>query len=621
MSTVQHTEKRATDEALIRSDIEGYLSKYEQKELLRFVAVGSVDDGKSTLIGRMLHDTGMVYEDQLAAVKSASKLEDGEIDFSLLTDGLRAEREQGITIDVAYRYFSTDIRKFIIADTPGHIQYTRNMVTGASTANVGIILIDARLGVLPQSRRHATIASLLGIPHLAVCVNKMDLVDYDQQVFERIRTDFRNFAGDLSFKDITFFPVSALKGVNVVEPSEKTAWYDGPNVLQYLETVEIHDDNNTVDFRFPVQSVLRPNLDYRGFAGQIASGGLKKGDPIIALPSGKTSVVEGVDVLGTEQPSASVPQSVTIRLQDEIDISRGDMIVRADNLPTVSRTIDATLVWMSEGELDTQKSYLLKHTTQTVRAQVDTVHFKMDMESLENVPGNLALNDIGRVSITCTRALYFDAYTKNRATGSFILIDSLTNNTVAAGMIEAKDSGQDLDALLKEARAGSAIRPKTQVSPRERFDRLGQHGATIWLTGLPGSGRWALAYALERRLFDQGRTAAVVDPTGEDLQGVSSACKAATDAGMLSIAAYPSFQREERAYLRQRVGAERVLHVYVNTDPELCRERRPDADFSDFEEPMTPDVTVALDSLRLSQAVDVIIEALEKRGQFERPTG
>ncbi|MCP4916807.1 MAG: sulfate adenylyltransferase subunit CysN [Proteobacteria bacterium] len=615
------TDKREHDDALIRSDIEGYLSKYEQKELLRFVAVGSVDDGKSTLIGRMLHDTGMVYEDQLAAVKSASKLEDGEIDFSLLTDGLRAEREQGITIDVAYRYFSTDIRKFIIADTPGHIQYTRNMVTGASTANVGIILIDARLGVLPQSRRHATIASLLGIPHLAVCVNKMDLVDYDQQVFERIRMDFREFAKDLSFKDITFFPVSALKGVNIVEPSEKTPWYDGANVLQYLETVEIHDDNNTVDFRFPVQSVLRPNLNYRGFAGQIASGGVKKGDTILTLPSGKSSVVEAVDVLGVEAASANVPQSVTIRLEDEIDISRGDMIVRADNLPTVSRTFEASLVWMSEGDLDTQKSYLLKHTTQTVRAQVDTVHFKMDMESLENVPGSLALNDIGRVSITCTRALYFDDYSKNRATGSFILIDSLTNNTVAAGMIEAKDGGQDLDDLLKEARAGSAIRPKTQVSPRERFDRLGQHGATIWLTGLPGSGRWALAYALERRLFDQDRTATVVDPTGEDLAGVSSACRAATDAGMLSIAAYPSFKRADRAILRERVGAERVLHVYVNTDEGLCRERRPNADFSGFEAPMTPDVTLALDAMRLSEAVDTIIAALEARGQFERPTG
>ncbi|MCP4809997.1 MAG: sulfate adenylyltransferase subunit CysN [Proteobacteria bacterium] len=615
------TDKREHDDALIRSDIEGYLSKYEQKELLRFVAVGSVDDGKSTLIGRILHDTGMVYEDQLAAVKSASKLEDGEIDFSLLTDGLRAEREQGITIDVAYRYFSTDIRKFIIADTPGHIQYTRNMVTGASTANVGIILIDARLGVLPQSRRHATIASLLGIPHLAVCVNKMDLVDYDQQVFERIRMDFREFAKDLSFKDITFFPVSALKGVNIVEPSEKTPWYDGANVLQYLETVEIHDDNNTVDFRFPVQSVLRPNLNYRGFAGQIASGGVKKGDTILTLPSGKSSVVEAVDVLGVEAASANVPQSVTIRLEDEIDISRGDMIVRADNLPTVSRTFEASLVWMSEGDLDTQKSYLLKHTTQTVRAQVDTVHFKMDMESLENVPGSLALNDIGRVSITCTRALYFDDYSKNRATGSFILIDSLTNNTVAAGMIEAKDGGQDLDDLLKEARAGSAIRPKTQVSPRERFDRLGQHGATIWLTGLPGSGRWALAYALERRLFDQDRTATVVDPTGEDLAGVSSACRAATDAGMLSIAAYPSFKRADRAILRERVGAERVLHVYVNTDEGLCRERRPNADFSGFEAPMTPDVTLALDAMRLSEAVDTIIAALEARGQFERPTG
>ena len=610
-----------TDAELIRSDIKAYLSLYEHKELLRFVAVGSVDDGKSTLIGRMLYDTGMVYEDQLAAAQSASNMEDGELDYSLLTDGLRAEREQGITIDVAYRYFATDKRKFIIADTPGHIQYTRNMVTGASTADVGLILIDARLGVLQQSRRHAYIASLLGIPHLAVCVNKMDLVDYDEDVYERIRADFMEFGKSVSFKSITFFPVSALKGVNLTVPSPETTWYDGPAVLQFLETVPIRSNDNRDDFRFPVQAVLRPNLNYRGFSGQIASGSISDGDEIMALPSGKRSRVKSVDEHGEPIGGAMVPRSVTIRLEDEIDISRGDMLVKVDNLPKVSRSVDAHLVWMSETPLDPQKSYLLKHTTAMVRAQVGELQWKKDMDTLEEVPATtLALNDIGRVTLDCVRALYTDPYTRNQATGAFILIDSLTNNTVAAGMIADTGSSQDLDALLRETRAGSGIQAKSQVSPRERYDRMGQRGATIWLTGLPGSGRWALAYALERKLFDEGRTATVVDPTGNDLAGISSACKAATDAGFIAICAFPTFARNDRAVVRDRVGDARLLEVYVNTDEALCRERRPKADFSGFEAPRTPDVTVALDAMRIGTAVKFIIDQLEKREQFTRPS-
>ncbi len=610
----------ATDAELIRTDIHGYLAKYEQKELLRFVAVGSVDDGKSTLIGRMLHDTGMVYEDQLAAVKTASKIEGEEIDFALITDGLKAEREQGITIDVAYRYFSTDARKFIIADTPGHVQYTRNMVTGASTANVGIILIDARLGVLQQSRRHAFIASLLGIPHLAVCVNKMDLTEYSQEGYNAIRDEFSEFAKGLDFKDVTFFPVSALKGVNLTENSPRTPWHDGPCVLEYLETVPIHDDYNHEDFRFPVQSTLRPNLNYRGFAGQISSGSVKVGDTILSLPSGKTSEIIAIDFAGEPQESAGVPESVTIRLADEIDTSRGDMFVLPDNMPSAQRTIDATLVWMSESELDLQKSYILKHTTQMVRVQMDEIASRIDMDTLEDVPcETLGLNEIGRVTLTCTRALFVDPYTHNRATGSFILIDSLTNNTVAAGMIVGREDTQDLEALLREARAGSALDPKTQVSPRERFDRLGQRGATIWLTGLPGSGRWTLAYALERRLFDEGRTATVIDPTGQDLSGVISACKAATDAGFIAICAYKSYRKAERGLVRDRIGKDRVLEVFVNTDTTLCRERRPKASFEGFEPPEQSDLTFDLGSGRFREEIGQIIGGLEKAGQFERP--
>jgi len=604
------------DKDLIRDDIEAYLAKYRKKELLRFVSVGSVDDGKSTLIGRILYDTGMVFEDQMAAVRAASQSD--EPDLALLTDGLKAEREQGITIDVAYRYFATDKRKFIIADTPGHIQYTRNMVTGASTADVALILIDARHGVLQQSRRHAYIASLLGIPHLAVCVNKMDLSDYSQEVFDEISADFTEFGKTLRFKDIQFFPVSALVGDNVVSDSENTPWYDGPSVLGYLETVPVFEDRNFDDFRYPVQYVIRPDLDYRGFAAEVASGVIAKGDDIVSLPSGKTSKVSAIDTYDGELEEAFAGQSVTIRLEDEIDISRGDMIVKPGNLPRVTRRFDAHLVWMNEKPLDTEKAYLVKHTTQTVRAQIDKIHFEVDMDTLEEKPSDgIELNDIAKVRLSCHRALYVDDYQHNRETGSFIVIDTLTNNTVAAGMIALEGGDQNIDDVMKELHAESAMEPKTFVSPNERMERFGQRGATVWLTGLPGSGRWTLAYALERKLFDDGRTATVVIPVGEDLRSMISAAKAVTDAGLINICAFPSPTRKDRDELTARIGEDRVIQVYVNTDVALCKERRPDADFSSFEPPADPDITVALDQMRIDKAVEIIMEALKKRGQFE----
>ena len=604
------------DKDLIRDDIEAYLAKYRKKELLRFVSVGSVDDGKSTLIGRILYDTGMVFEDQMAAVRAASQSD--EPDLALLTDGLKAEREQGITIDVAYRYFATDKRKFIIADTPGHIQYTRNMVTGASTADVALILIDARHGVLQQSRRHAYIASLLGIPHLAVCVNKMDLSDYSQEVFDEISADFTEFGKTLRFKDIQFFPVSALVGDNVVSDSENTPWYDGPSVLGYLETVPVFEDRNFDDFRYPVQYVIRPDLDYRGFAAEVASGVIVKGDDIVSLPSGKTSKVSAIDTCDGELEEAFAGQSVTIRLEDEIDISRGDMIVKPGNLPRVTRRFDAHLVWMNEKPLDTEKAYLVKHTTQTVRAQIDKIHFEVDMDTLEEKPSDgIELNDIAKVRLSCHRALYVDDYQHNRETGSFIVIDTLTNNTVAAGMIALEGGDQNIDDVMKELHAESAMEPKTFVSPNERMERFGQRGATVWLTGLPGSGRWTLAYALERKLFDDGRTATVVIPVGEDLRSMISAAKAVTDAGLINICAFPSPTRKDRDELTARIGEDRVIQVYVNTDVALCKERRPDADFSSFEPPADPDLTVALDQMRIDKAVEIIMEALKKRGQFE----
>ena len=606
-----------TDEKdLIRDDIEAYLAKYRKKELLRFVSVGSVDDGKSTLIGRILYDTGMVFEDQMAAVRAASQSD--EPDLALLTDGLKAEREQGITIDVAYRYFATDKRKFIIADTPGHIQYTRNMVTGASTADVALILIDARHGVLEQSRRHAYIASLLGIPHLAVCVNKMDLKEYSEEVFNEISADFMEFGKTLRFKHIQFFPVSALVGDNVVTSSDSTPWYDGPNVLEYLETVPVFADRNFDDFRYPVQYVIRPDLDYRGFAAEVSSGVIAKGDEVVSLPSGKSSKVKAIDTYDGELDEAFAGQSVTIRLEDEIDISRGDMLVKPDNLPRVTRRFDAHMVWMHERPLDTEKAYLVKHTTQTVRAQIDKIYCEIDMHTLEERPTDgIKLNDIARVRLSCHRALYVDDYERNRETGAFIVIDSLTNNTVAAGMISLEGSDQNIGDVMKELHAESAMEPKTFVSPTERMERFGQKGATVWLHGVPGSGRWTLAYALERKLFDEGRTATVVNPVGEDLRSMVSAAKAVTDAGLINICAFPSPTRKDRDELTTRLGEDRVVQVYVNTDLALCKERRPDADFSSFEPPENPDITVALDEVRIDRAVETIVQALKDRGQFE----
>jgi len=610
-----------SEQQLIREDIEAYLARHEQKTLLRFVIVGSVDDGKSTLIGRLLFDTNMVYDDQLHAARKASNMEDGSLDLSLLTDGLAAEREQGITIDVAYRYFNTEKRKFIVADTPGHLQYTRNMVTGASTADVGIILIDARLGVLEQSRRHAYIASLLGIPHLLVAVNKMDLKGYSRDVYDAIRKEFSGFTRSLRFKDVTYVPVSALKGDNVVKRSEQTPWYEGDTVLSFLESVPVAEDRNLKDFRYPVQYVLRPNLNYRGFCGQIASGVIKRGDTVMVLPSGKQSKVKHIDTYEGELEQASAPQSVTLRLADEIDISRGDMLVLPDNRPRVTRSFDAHLVWMHERPLDTQKTYLIKHTTQQVRVQIDKIHSKIDLTTLTEQPTQkLELNDIARVTVTCHRALYVDAYEQNRSTGAFILVDSLYNTTVGAGMIMPlgkAGADQSLDEALKEIRAGSGLKPATQVSPRERRERFGQSGATVWLTGLPGSGRWALAYALERKLFDLGRTAHVVTPFADTLDSITSAAHACTDAGLITICAFPVYKRAERDKLRAGIGDARFIEVFVDTPPALCQERRPDADFSGFEPPEKPALTLKLEEQRVHTAIEAIVQALEQHGQFD----
>ena len=414
---------------------------YLDMELLRFTTAGSVDDGKSTLIGRLLYDSKAIFEDQLEAIEATSKKAGkDEVDLALLTDGLRAEREQGITIDVAYRYFATPKRKFIIADTPGHVQYTRNMVTGASTANLAIILVDARHGVIEQTIRHAFIASLLQIPHVVICVNKMDLVDYSEEVFEKIKKQFMNFSAKLDLPDVRFVPISALKGDNVVNESKNMEWYQGTTLMYILENIYISSDVNLIDTRFPVQYVIRPQSkeypDFRGFAGRLASGTLNIGDKIKVLPSGFTSTIKSIHLFEEELEKAYAPQSITITLEDEIDISRGDMIVRENNTPKISQDIDLMICWLGNEPMRLNGKYALKHTSNDVRCMIKEVVYKVDINTLErDEDTSFKMNDIGRIKIRTTKPLFYDSYRKNRITGSVILIDEATNNTVCAGMI------------------------------------------------------------------------------------------------------------------------------------------------------------------------------------------
>ena len=436
--------------------IEEFLKKDEQKDLLRFLTAGSVDDGKSTLIGRLLFDSKKLYEDQLDALERDSKRvgNAGEhIDYALLLDGLKAEREQGITIDVAYRYFSTNNRKFIIADTPGHEQYTRNMITGGSTANLAIILVDARTGVITQTRRHTYLVSLV------LAVNKMDLVDYSQEVFDKIVAEYKAFVTPLGIPDIQCIPLSALEGDNVVDKSERTPWYHGVSLLEFLETVHIGNDHNLTDFRYPVQYVLRPNLDFRGFCGKVASGVVRKGDEVMALPSGKKSRIKSIVTYDGELDYAYPPMSVTLTLEDEIDVSRGEMLVHPDNVPMIGRNFEAMLVWMDEEKMDLEKSFFLKQTTNTSRTRIDSIKYKVDINTMEHLSvenGRLAkedvpmqLNQIARVVLTSSKELFFDPYTQNKPTGAFILIDPITNNTSAVGMIINRVEDKDMHTTME----------------------------------------------------------------------------------------------------------------------------------------------------------------------------
>jgi sulfate adenylyltransferase subunit 1 len=481
---------------LISTDIDAYLTQHENKELLRLLTCGSVDDGKSTLIGRLLHDSKMIYEDQLAAV-TADSVKSGttgkEVDLALLVDGLQAEREQGITIDVAYRYFSTAKRKFIIADTPGHEQYTRNMATGASNCDLAIILIDARHGVQVQTRRHSIISSLLGLKHIIVAINKMDLVDYDEEIYNKIKNDYLNFITKLDRIDIKFIPISALKGENVVNQSTEMPWYDGQPLMQILESVEIVNDRNFEDMRFPVQYVNRPDLNFRGYCGTVASGVVRKGDAITVLPSGKTSAVKSIVSYEGELDQAFPPMAVTLTLTDEIDVSRGDMITHYDNQPSLGNKFEANIVWMTEQALTAGKEYYLKLATKTITGSISNIHHRIDVNTLDQSEADeLHLNEIGHCDITVNTTVAFDSYKLCKGTGAFIIIDRLSNVTVGAGMI-----------------IGSADNAEVHpVTMNERIARYGQQAFTAWLIG---ENNLQTAQELERHLFDRGHVSIVLN--------------------------------------------------------------------------------------------------------------
>jgi len=630
---------------LIATDIEAYLAEHEQKDLLRFLTCGSVDDGKSTLIGRLLHDAHMVYEDQLAAVQADSATQgsvDGGLDLALLTDGLKAEREQGITIDVAYRYFSTQRRKFIIADTPGHVQYTRNMVTGASTAQLAVVMVDARHGVLDQTRRHSTIAHLLGIEHVVVAVNKMDLVDWSEQRFDEIVADYGDFLGQLgaTFAPV-FLPVSALTGDNVVDRSEHMDWFGGVPLLEHLETVDVDADVDLEHLRLPVQLVSRPNLDFRGFQGEVCSGVLRPGDRVTALPSGVSSSVARIVAFDGDLDLAGPGRAVTVTLDDEIDVSRGDVLVHEGDTMQRAHRIEATLVWMSGEPMRPGTSYLLRSVAGTSNATVPTIHHRLQMDTLEQADAaQLELNDIARVEVAVDRELLFDTYEDNRTTGSFVLVDRLTNATVGAGMVRGAASGWDARAVDTLQRSVSL------VAPEERATRFAQEPATVFLTGLTGAGKSTIAKALERKLFDGGRVTVRLDgqnvrqgvsrdlgftapERSENVRRVAEVARLVNEQGLIAIAALLAPDREDRERARELVGPERFVEVFVDTPMEVCRERDPgglysahesgqDIDLpgvtSRYERPFAPDLVTNDHDRSADEAADQVIALLRDRG-------
>ncbi len=629
-------------------DVAELLRRNRDAGLLRMVTIGHVDDGKSTLIGRLLYESKSIYEDQLENVEKVSaRMGRAGADLALLTDGLRAEREQGITIDVAYRHFSTPRRRFVIADCPGHEQYTRNMVTGASTSNVAVLLIDAQLGITTQSRRHAFIASLLGIPHVAVCVNKMDLVGWSREVYETIRAEYQSFAARLDVRDLAFIPVSALQGDNVVSRGANSPWYRGPSLLEHLESLYTGSDRNLVDFRLPVQYVLRQESEFRGYMGRVASGLLRPGDEVQVLPSGRRSRVKSVRGPDGEVPVAFPPMSVNVTLEDDLDVSRGDVLVHPGNLPRLGRECEAELVWMSEEPMSPGRPVIIRHCAREVRGQFTRLNYRIDPEGLHRREADrLGLNEIGRVELELYQPIAFDVYARNRATGSFVVVDPATNATVGAGVIIERSRGRS-SAGRASATAAPASRNITPhrglVSPEDRRRLLGQRPATIWLTGLSSSGKSTVAQNLERRLVEEGHAAYVLDGDNvrgglnrdlgfsagertENIRRVAEVARLFNEAGIIAVTAFISPYRDDRAAAREIVGGERFVEVFTDAPLEVCENRDPKGLYrrarageisgftgvsAPYEAPAEPEIRLDTAELDVDACVDRVIAYLK----------
>jgi bifunctional enzyme CysN/CysC len=623
-------------DALIAEDIDAYLAQHQQKSLLRFITCGSVDDGKSTLIGRLLYDSKMIFEDQLAELEADSKrvgTQGQEIDFALLVDGLAAEREQGITIDVAYRFFTTEKRKFIVADTPGHEQYTRNMVTGASTADLAVILIDARKGVLTQTRRHSFLAHLIGIKHIVLAVNKMDLVGYDKTVFDRITLAYRAFASEIGITNFTAIPISGFKGDNITALSDNTPWFKGPALIEHLENVEIGAAaDEAKPFRLPVQWVNRPNLDFRGFSGQLASGKVKPGDAVRILPSGKTTTVERIVTLDGDLGEAVAGQSVTLTLADEVDCSRGDVIAAADAPPEAADQFEATLVWMADEAMIAGRAYWLKLATQSVSATIQQPKYEINVNTLDHLAAKtLDLNGIGVVELSTDKPITFEAYGDNHTLGGFILIDKLTNATVAAGMLH-----------FSLRRAQNVHWQATDIDRDMRANLKNQRPALLWFTGLSGSGKSTIANLVEKKLHRMNRHSFLLDGDNvrhglnrdlgfteadriENIRRVGEVAKLMSDAGLIVITAFISPFRVEREMVRSMLPEGEFIEVFIDT-PLAEAERRDVKGLykkaragqlknftgidSPYEAPENPEIRIDTTAMTPEEAVDLIIDRL-----------
>jgi len=629
----------AHHDELIATDILGYLQAQENKSFLRFITCGSVDDGKSTLIGRLLYDSKLIYEDQLASIEKDSRksgTQGDKIDLALLVDGLAAEREQGITIDVAYRFFSTDKRKFIVADTPGHVQYTRNMATGASTADVAVLLIDARYGVQEQTRRHAYIVSLLGVKHVVVAINKMDINGFDQSIYNAIEVDFRDFAKDLNFDDITCIPMSALDGDNVTTKSEKSEWYKGPALLEYLEDVDVEAAQKEAPFRLPVQWVNRPNLDFRGFSGTVASGTINVGDEIIVIPSGKRSKVKEIVTHGGKLKTAVEDMAVTLTLKDEIDISRGDVICKTDHPAEQADQFQAKVLWMSEQEMFPGRQYLLKTTNKTVPASVTNLKHGIDINDFSEVAfKTLSLNEIGVVTLSLSAPIAFDAYDENRNMGSFVLIDRQTNKTVGVGM---------LDFALR--RAKNVVWQDMDVSKSARAAQKLQKPGLLWFTGLSGSGKSTIANLVEKRLLDLGRHTYTLDGDNvrhglnrdlgftkedrvENIRRIGEVARLMVDAGLITMASFISPYRAERQMARDLLEDGEFIEIFGNTPLNVAEDRDVKGLYakarageiknftgidSEYQAPQNAEIIVNTTEMSAEDAAEMIVDYLKSNG-------